>query len=138
LQEFNAQTSHLEPGLPTPVIVEIQPDRTFKFSIRTPPTSLLLKRAAGITNGSSSAGTQIAGNVSLKHIYEIAKIKMRDSGGVGEEQVSLLVLITMIAKLMFSSKSFIDVQNCCRKCKEYGLASCAVRKVVLFPFKCIL
>lgn len=86
-QEFNAQTAHLEPGLPTPVLVEINADRTFKFSIRTPPTSLLLKRAAGITGGSANPGTEVAGNVSLKHIYEIAKIKLRDGAGVGEEQV---------------------------------------------------
>jgi ribosomal protein L11 len=86
-QEFNAQTAHLEPGLPTPVIVEVGADRTFKFQIKTPPTALLLKRAAGITSGSTKPGSDIAGNVSLKHIYEIAKIKLRDGAGIEEEQV---------------------------------------------------
>lgn len=88
LQEFNARTAHLEPGLPTPTLVTVNPDRTFTFETRTPPTSLLLKRAAGITAGSGRPGSEFVGDVSLKHIYEIAKIKMRDVKGIGEEQVS--------------------------------------------------
>lgn len=54
-----------------------------------PPTSLLLKRAAGIETGAGKAGSQVAGTITMKHIYEIAKIKMQDVKGVGEEQVSL-------------------------------------------------
>lgn len=87
-QEFNARTAHLEPGIPTPVHVTIQADRTFTFAIRTPPTSLLLKRAAGITSGAGMPGSETAGTVSLKHIYEIAKIKKADAPLLGEEQVS--------------------------------------------------
>lgn len=92
-KQFNERTAHLEPGLPTPAVVTINSDRTFSFEIKTPPTSLLLKRAAGITTGSGrpgSAGIEgIAGTVSIKHIYEIAKIKMKDFRGIGEEQVSI-------------------------------------------------
>lgn len=89
-KQFNERTAHLEPGLPTPAIVSIAPDRTFTFEIKTPPTSLLLKRAAGITTGSGKPGSadSIAGTVSMKHVYEIAKIKMSDVKGAGEEQVS--------------------------------------------------
>lgn len=68
-------------------MVEVGADRTFKFQIKTPPTSLLLKRAAGITSGSTKPGSEVAGNVSLKHIHEIAKIKLKDGAGVEEEQV---------------------------------------------------
>ncbi|PWN19180.1 hypothetical protein BCV69DRAFT_284338 [Microstroma glucosiphilum] len=89
---FNEQTAHLEPGLPTPTLVNIAADRTFTFEIRTPPTSLLLKRAAGITTGAGRPGSSgadgIAGTVSVKHIYEIAKIKMKDVPGIDEEKVS--------------------------------------------------
>ncbi|PWN46921.1 ribosomal protein L11 [Violaceomyces palustris] len=88
-KEFNARTAHLEPGIPIPAIVNIQPDRTFTFEIKTPPTSLLLKRAAGITSGSGKAGAEVSGSITLKHIYEIAKIKMQDAKGVEEEQVSI-------------------------------------------------
>lgn len=67
----------------------VNPDRTFSFTIKTPPTSLLLKRAAGITSGSGNAGTEVAGTISLKHIFEIAKIKLNDGTDIGEEQVRL-------------------------------------------------
>lgn len=77
-KEFNARTSDLEPGLLTPTVVTIQPDRTFSFRTLTPPTSLLLKRAANITTGARKPGAEITGTVSIKHIYEIAKIKMKD------------------------------------------------------------
>lgn len=52
---------------------------------------MLLKRAAGITAGSGRAGSEMVGDVSVKHIYEIAKIKMADVKGVGEEQVGCVV-----------------------------------------------
>lgn len=54
-----------------------------------PPTALLLKRAAGITSGSGRSGTEIAGTVSLKHLYQIAQIKLKDVHGVSEEAVSV-------------------------------------------------
>lgn len=77
-KEFNARTTHLEPGLLTPAVVKIQPDRTFSFNILTPPTSLLLKRAAGIETGTRRPGAEVLGTISIKHVYEIAKIKMKD------------------------------------------------------------
>lgn len=85
-KEFNARTQHLEPDTPTPVIITIQPDRTFKFDIHTPPTSWLIKQAAGMEKGTTSppAGmrvseAQAAGTISLKHVYEIARVKAKDN-----------------------------------------------------------
>ncbi|THG98557.1 hypothetical protein EW026_g3650 [Hermanssonia centrifuga] len=77
-REFNARTAHIEPGMPTPTLITVQPDRTFSFVIKTPPTSYFLKKAAGIEKGTGKPGHGVAGTVSLKHIYEIAKIKARD------------------------------------------------------------
>lgn len=92
-KQFNEKTAHLEPGVLTPAIVTIQPDRTFTFEIKTPPTTLLLKRAAGITKGSGRIGgsspESISGTISMKHVYEIAMIKLKDVKGVGGEQVSV-------------------------------------------------
>ncbi|CAO1620827.1 unnamed protein product [Sympodiomycopsis kandeliae] len=94
-KQFNEKTKHLQPGLPTPTIVNIAADRTFTFETRTPPTTLLLKRAAGITVGSGQSGSQggagVCGTVSMKHIYEIAKIKIQDVPGVGEQQMCKIV-----------------------------------------------
>lgn len=97
-KEFNARTTHLTPDTPTPVIITIAPDRTFKFDIRTPPTSYLIKQAAGISKGTTatSPGPQpssaaAVGSVSLKHVYEIARIK-------GKDQHMRLVSLENIAK----------------------------------------
>ena len=77
---FAARTAHLLPGTPTPVIITIQPDRTFTFVTRTPPTSYLIKQAAGIETGAGEAGKAgvSAGSLSVKHVYEIAKLKATD------------------------------------------------------------
>lgn len=76
-----ARTSHITPGTPTPVFITIQPDRTFTFLTKSPPTSWLIRQAAGIQLGSGEAGKMgatAAGTLSMKHIYEIAKVKHQD------------------------------------------------------------
>ena len=85
-QEFNARTSHITPGTPMPVRVTVRGDRSFHFDIRTPQTSWLLKNAAscppgkkGKKKGASQPGHEVAGTISLKHVYEIAKIKATDA-----------------------------------------------------------
>lgn len=77
-KEFNARTAHLQPGVPTPTVIMVQPDRSFTFVTTTPPTSHFLKKAAGIEKGAAKPGHEVTGTVSLKHIYEIAKIKQSD------------------------------------------------------------
>jgi len=77
-KEFNARTAHVEPGLPTPVLVTIQPDRSFTFVTKTPTVTHFLKKAAAIEKGTARPGHDYVGTVSLKHIYEIARIKHTD------------------------------------------------------------
>ncbi|KAG8935151.1 hypothetical protein FRC02_008502 [Tulasnella sp. 418] len=77
-KEFNARTAHFEPGIPIPTKITVQPDRTFTFVTRTPPTAYFLKKAAGIEIGTGKPGHSIAATLSLKHIYEIARIKQTD------------------------------------------------------------
>ncbi|ESZ97683.1 60S ribosomal protein L19, mitochondrial precursor [Sclerotinia borealis F-4128] len=82
-KEFNARTSHMIAGTPTPARVTVRPDRSFHFEIRTPTTSWLLLSAAGVEakkgklKGAPDALTTV-GTVSLKHIYEIALIKQSE------------------------------------------------------------
>ncbi|KAI7871169.1 50S ribosomal protein L11 [Spinellus fusiger] len=78
-KQFNDKTKHIVPETPIPTMITIKPDRTFTFVTKSPPTTFLLKRAAGITKGASSPGTEVAGKVTLKHIYEIAKLKQEDA-----------------------------------------------------------
>lgn len=77
-KEFNARTAHIEPGIPIPTLITIQPDRTFTFITKAPLTTHLLKKAAGIEKGTGKPGHEVTGTISLKHVYEIAKIKATD------------------------------------------------------------
>ena len=77
-KEFNARTAHIEPGVPIPTLITVQPDRTFTFVTKTPTVSYFVKKAAGIEKGTAKPGHNILGTISLKHIYEIAKIKATD------------------------------------------------------------
>ena len=75
---FNAATQKVEPGLPIPVIITAYSDRSFTFIMKTPPASILLKKAAGIESGSKRPNTEKVGKVSRKQLEEIAKTKMPD------------------------------------------------------------
>ena len=75
---FNAATQKVEPGLPIPVIITAYSDRTFTFIMKTPPATILLKKAAGIESGSKRPNTEKVGKVSRKQLEEIATTKMAD------------------------------------------------------------
>ena len=65
-------------GLIVPVVITVYSDRTFTFITKTPPASILLKRAAGIAKGSGAPNKDKVGKVTLKQVEDIAKQKMPD------------------------------------------------------------
>ena len=75
---FNAQTQKVEPGLPLPVVITAYTDKSFSFIIKTPPTTVLIKKAAGIESGSPRPHTDKVGKITKKQVEEIAKVKMPD------------------------------------------------------------
>ena len=75
---FNAATQKLEPGLPIPTIITVYSDRSFTFITKTPPATILLKKAVGIESGSKRTNTEKVGKVSRKQLEDIAKQKMPD------------------------------------------------------------
>ena len=75
---FNAQTQQVEPGLPIPVVITVYSDRSFTFIMKTPPASVLLKKAVGISKGSSTPNTKKVGVVKRAQLEEIAKTKEPD------------------------------------------------------------
>lgn len=77
-KEFNAKTATLEKGVPIPVVITAWSDRSFTFITRKPPVSWYIKRAAGITSGSKTAGLASAGSITKKQVDEIAAEKMVD------------------------------------------------------------
>ena len=77
-KQFNAQTQKLEKGLPTPVIITAFSDKSFTFIMKTPPASVLIKKALGIESGSAIANKNKVGKLTRKQLEDIAKIKMPD------------------------------------------------------------
>jgi large subunit ribosomal protein L11 len=74
---FNAQTQGQE-GMIIPVVITVYQDRSFSYIMKTPPASILLKKAAGIVKGSGTVGKDIVGSVTKKQVEEIATQKMAD------------------------------------------------------------
>ena len=75
---FNAQTQKVEPGLMLPVVITAYVDKSFTFIIKTPPATVLIKKAAGITKGSPRPHTDKVGKISRAQAEDIAKAKMPD------------------------------------------------------------
>ena len=74
---FNAQTQ-AQAGLIIPVVITVYADRSFTFILKTPPASVLLKRAAGIDKGAKTPGKEQVGRVTKAQVEEIARMKMPD------------------------------------------------------------
>jgi large subunit ribosomal protein L11 len=75
---FNAQTQSMEAGLPIPVVITVYSDRSFTFITKTPPASILLKKAVGLKSGSSRPNTEKVGTVTRAQLEEVATVKMPD------------------------------------------------------------
>ena len=79
---FNAETQNIEQGMPVPVIITVYNDRSFTFIKKTPPASILLKKAAGLQKGSGRPNTEKVGTVTRAQLEEIAKLKEPDLNAV--------------------------------------------------------
>jgi large subunit ribosomal protein L11 len=75
---FNAATQKMEPGLPVPCVITAYQDKSFTFVMKTPPASILIKKAAKIESGSKTPHSEKVGKITRKQAEEIAKLKMPD------------------------------------------------------------
>jgi len=75
---FNAQTQSMEPGLPIPVVITAFADKSFTFIMKTPPATIMIKKAAKIEKGSPRPHTDKVGSITRSQAEEIAKAKMPD------------------------------------------------------------
>jgi len=75
---FNAQTQGIEPGLPLPVVITAFADKSFTFIIKSPPSSILIKKAVKIDKGSARPQADKVGKITRAQLEEIAKTKMKD------------------------------------------------------------
>ena len=75
---FNAQTQGVEPGLPLPVVITAYADKSFTFIIKTPPATVLIKKAIKLDKGSSTPHNNKVGKITRAQLEEIAKTKLKD------------------------------------------------------------
>ncbi|MES2183681.1 MAG: 50S ribosomal protein L11 [Pseudomonadota bacterium] len=75
---FNAQTQGVEPGLPLPVVITAFADKSFTFIIKTPPATVLIKKAIKLDKGSPTANSVKVGKITKAQLEEIAKTKFKD------------------------------------------------------------
>jgi len=76
-KQFNEQTKGKD-GLILPVVISVHDDRSFSFIIKSPPSSVLIKRAANLAKASGTSGKEIIGKITKKQVEEIAKLKAKD------------------------------------------------------------
>eukprot|EP00890_Picochlorum_soloecismus_P003288 jgi/Picsp_1/3960/NSC_01472-R1_mitochondrial ribosomal protein l11 len=84
-KDFNAKTADYKTDVPVSVLLNAYEDKTFDYVMKTPPATYFIKKAAGISSGAQKPGHQSAGTISLKHLYSIAEVKLKDSEHVGME-----------------------------------------------------
>jgi large subunit ribosomal protein L11 len=78
VQQFNDRTKSMEPGLIIPVVITVYADKSFTFILKTPPASVLIKKAIGLEKGSSESHKTKVGKIPRAKLEEIAKLKMAD------------------------------------------------------------
>jgi large subunit ribosomal protein L11 len=83
-KEFNAATKE-QAGLIIPVVITVYQDKSFTFITKSPPASVLLKKAAGIASGSKAPNKDKVGKVNRKQVMDIVKMKIKDLNAVDEE-----------------------------------------------------
>lgn len=75
---FNARTQDYEKGMPIPVVISAYSDKSFTFELKTPPASILIKKAIGLGKGSPRPNTEKVGKISREQLEAIAKTKQPD------------------------------------------------------------
>ena len=75
---FNAETKDAEKGVPLPVVIQVYEDKSFTFQIKSPPASVLIKKAIKIQKGSSVPNMDKVGSITTAQLEEIAKVKEKD------------------------------------------------------------
>ena len=88
---FNADTQGMEPGLPIPVVITVYSDKSFTYIKKTPPASVLLKKAAGLDKGSGEPNKNKGGKVGRAELEEIAKVKMPDLSAYDMDQAVKII-----------------------------------------------
>ncbi|XP_018592941.1 large ribosomal subunit protein uL11m isoform X1 [Scleropages formosus] len=95
-KDFNEKTKDIKDGIPLPIKVHVKPDRTYDIKIGQPTVSYFLKAAAGIEKGAGKTGHEVAGMVSVRTVYEIARVKGKDECFVLQDASMETIVKTII------------------------------------------
>ena len=90
VKEFNDKTKD-KPGLIIPCVITVYADRTFSMILKSPPASVLLKKAANLASAANNPGTEVAGHVSKAQVKEIAEMKMEDLNAASVEAAMRII-----------------------------------------------
>lgn len=89
---FNDLTKNMEQGAPVGVILEVYEDRSFHVNVKTPTSTYLLHKAAGIAKGSKNPGMDTVGKITMKQVHEIAAVKAADLTSYNKEAAAKMVI----------------------------------------------
>jgi large subunit ribosomal protein L11 len=89
-KEFNAKTK-AENGMVIPVVITVYQDKSFTFITKSPPASVLLKKAAGVASGAKEPNKERVGKVTKKQVLEIVKVKFKDMNATNEDAAARMV-----------------------------------------------
>ena len=89
-KEFNARTKD-QPGMIIPVVITVFQDKSFTFITKSPPASVLLKKAAGIASGSKVPNKEKVGKVTRKQVLDIVKLKLSDLNATSEDAAARVI-----------------------------------------------
>ncbi|MCA8955041.1 MAG: 50S ribosomal protein L11 [Planctomycetes bacterium] len=90
VKEFNDKTKD-RPGLIIPVVITVYADRSFSLELKSPPASVLLKKAASLAKGATNPGSETVGKVTMAQVREIAEMKMQDLNAASIEAAMRVV-----------------------------------------------
>lgn len=88
---FNAKTQEMEKGAPIPVVITIFQDKSFTFTMKTPPMSFFIKKAMGVSKGSTAPGKETIGKITRDQVRTIAEQKMPDLNATTVEAAMKMV-----------------------------------------------
>ncbi|XP_007442973.1 39S ribosomal protein L11, mitochondrial [Python bivittatus] len=116
-KDFNERTKDFIPGIPLPTRIDIKSDRSYELQINKPTTTYFLLSAAGLEKGASSPGHEVAGMLTLKHLYEIALVKSQDTAFVLRDMPLETVIKTLIGSARSLGIKVVKELNA----EEYGV-----------------
>lgn len=89
-KQFNAATQG-KGGIKVPVVITVYQDRSFTFIVKSPPASILIKKAAGLKGAANNPGREVAGSITKEQVLEIVRIKMEDLNATSEEAAMRII-----------------------------------------------